>query len=470
MLEEIRIKAEQYCAQSINCCTEGNYDIALEMLNEGQALLNKDSNDIDERRLYFKFLVDRHITLDESNNPPDARIAAKEAINYYEKFPDEDDILVQAAHDSHVARMHAYLGNFSKAIHYADKVDIDSPRIHTSYAISIFWTLSHAYPRNYIGYDHDRFKKILVFIKDVLESVRLRIDYNNPQNIKDFIPPRSTEHSEENSEHDLEFSIDNLMEMYYELESIDFEHSRLSSALSWSEKGWALSQEVGLENCNASRLHSICFSALTYGSKLDDSGIKWCFRVIDCLKAMVAQGQMSLIMALTFAAVHNQIFLANPSNDFIQIDPLIFLEPIENAASADIFFAAREYWLCGFWLSRSNSWSTTRGKKAYRLLRKALRALTLQNAQNAVYAHGLALSLTLTWPRGKSTWLLRNSRRRSASCQSCMERIMFCQNSIRLGWQRPWLSSKRLCPILQRVFRCHKKIAALFIQAVGAHE
>ncbi|MDR1643844.1 MAG: hypothetical protein LBT59_29455 [Clostridiales bacterium] len=398
MLEETRIKAEQLLAQSYDFYHAEKYDIALSLLSKGQALLNKDSHELYEQHLYFEFLNNKFIVMcadivmHECADKESRRKAAEEATKYGAYLPDVDDVLTQGPNDTSLALMHAYLGNFPKAIQYANKVDIDSPELRASdNALTLFMTLFRVYAQIKSGYDIDRFKNIAFFIIDIFESVRLVKGHSrNPLN---FVQPRSSQLSKANAQYDLIFYVDDLLDIYLKLASLEIKLSSPLSCLSWCGKAWDLAQEAGFDSCNTDTVLSLCiFASSCARSQPVEYLSEWCVNILGCLKAMVAQGMMSLKMASSYVSAQNVVFSDNPSNDFLVINPLFFLDTIENSDYQDkAYELPYEYWLCGFWLSRGNSWSTPKGRKAYRLLSKALRALTLQNAKNTVYAHALGL-------------------------------------------------------------------------------
>jgi tetratricopeptide (TPR) repeat protein len=402
MLKEIQIKAEQLLALSYKLCTEGNPDDALAALSKGQALLDKYSRDISERHLYFNFLNDRYNCLFEKVDEEGRRIAAEEATKYYNTLPRNANIIAQCVTDTSVAQMHSYLGNIPKAIHYANRIDIDSPKLReSSKALSIFVVLFRLYQTTNVGYAIGRLRKILIFIKDNLEGAKLRIDSKNPQNEKYCVSPQSSALKNANSNHDLAFCVDDLLEVYAKLARLDLDRPDPSSCLSWCDKGWALAKEAALKNCDTDHVFSICTRALTR-SREEDCIIKWCCNTLDCLKAMLAQSKLTTDMAKSYVIAQRILFSACPGNDFLVLSPLIFQETIENDPSIDEFFVVIECWLCGFLLSRVNGWSNPKGREAYSLISKSLRLFDHETVDNEIYAHALGLFADAHLAQGKA--------------------------------------------------------------------
>ncbi|MDR2749877.1 MAG: hypothetical protein LBC41_04370, partial [Clostridiales bacterium] len=395
MLNKAKNQAEQFYTLSLIRSTEKNFDAALEMTRNGLSLLNKNSSDLAERRLYSDFLNQRFSLLESRGDQESKTNAAEEATKYYEQFSEEKVAVKQMLTVIAIAQMHAYLGNMPKALFYANKVNIDSPEFQKSdFALPVCSGLFRVYVLDRNSYELDRFRQILVIAKDCIESAKLSA-YS-----KDQSKPNS---NASNSKFDPNFSVNGLMETYVNLAIIDLK-SNLSLGMSWSDKGWALAEEVGIELCDIEQLFTICLSVISYSYSLPfDRLRKWCFNMFDCLKIMVASGKMTARMAGSYVVAQQLVFSLNPSNDFIVMNPFIFLEAIDALDPQDTnFVVANESWLCGFWLSRNNSWSTPQGRKAYRFLSKALRVYKLDGVQNSAYAHALGLVADAHLAQGKT--------------------------------------------------------------------
>ncbi|MDR1643842.1 MAG: tetratricopeptide repeat protein [Clostridiales bacterium] len=383
MLEETRSKVQLLLSQSLAYYNSGNLGAAMSATNKALSLLNKNSSDSEERRFYSNFLSQKYIFMDGNFDPIARKNAAEEAVAYYESVPDSDSVVQQAGNDANIAYIHICLGNINKAVHYANKVNIDSPELRGSdNALSTFFILGRVYQFANVDFDYERFRKILDFSRDKLEGNKLRMYF--PQS--KFKPVRF---NKANSE--IPIYITNLLQVYTQLNKLDFIQYGQASDTPWCDKGWSLIKAVGIENCEIDSVFSICQAATIFPeSKSSDTRKRWGFNMLECLKAMSTQGKLTPKMAEHYVSAQYQVFLADPRNDFLALDPLFFLETIETSI-INAPWVAHGYWLCGFGLSRSNDWSSLKGRKACRLLSKAVRWLKLNGADDPAYAHALGL-------------------------------------------------------------------------------
>jgi hypothetical protein len=340
------------------------------------------------------------------------RSVAEETIKFCGNMPRNADILTQTVIDVSIAQRHSFLGNTIKAIRIANRIDIDSPDIREgSTALSIYIILFRLYLTTNSGYEIDRLRKILIFIKDNLEGTKLRIEGDklriegaklSLENPKYCVSPQSITNKKLKYNYDLVFCVDDLLPVYAKLAEVDLNIvPDPSSCLSWCDKAWALAQEAVMENCDTDQVFKICI--LAFSRSQGACTVKWCCNTLNCLKAMLTQGKLTNNMAEAYVIAQRIVFSSNPGNNFIVINPLIFLETIENDPSiGEGILMAFECWLCGFWLSRSNGWSTAKGRKAYMLLSKSLRLFPHDFMANEVYAHALGLVADAHLAQGKT--------------------------------------------------------------------
>jgi tetratricopeptide (TPR) repeat protein len=364
-------RAQEFASRSVNEFQSGKFHEAVALLDKGLAALGKGPLTKGEKYLYSNILHQKFVFYEFAQDDKAAKITAEESLKFDEHLK-YDSIEMQAMADVNAAYKHAYLGNFSKALEHADKVDVDSPKIIASDIKGLLLSrLSLIYSKAQSGAFSERYEKITLKLISVYEKDRER-------NAKLIV------------------------ECCQALNQARCKNGNTSAARPLREKAWALRQDFGLENVEIQTLLNLCLGGITEGEM--DERANWSRNALECIDALLDQMDLTPQMATVYLASNLHIFISNPCNDFITLNPLNFLPVIEDflhGEQSDL--VAYEYWLVGSWLSRSAGWSTANGRKAFRLLRKALRMFKNQSdVPSAIYAHALGLVADAHLAQGQS--------------------------------------------------------------------
>ncbi|MDR1641377.1 MAG: hypothetical protein LBC41_00595 [Clostridiales bacterium] len=358
--KEVRLAA--LITKGLNAINSGNFKSALQWLEKAEQQIEPGSTDSTDIKYLVSIKYRKATVLERLGRASESEAELQAALKLDDSPPLEDEGMQMGA-NFNSAKLHLSAGNVSKAIDYADKIDVRA-FLEDEMTKNMFKGYILLYMQA-LPLEKKRAKKAFISALDILK-----------------------ENEEKNCEH--------LLFVYHSLAIIASNFDKhIDKSLRYCEDAWLMALDVGLELFDPLNLCNLCQHALGNTMSVKRANVLWHNRVVIPAAHMLDKlGNYDA--AQMFMASSSCVFMVESKFPGVvtldrSMKVLHIIEGSRNSSPAEI---ATAHWLAGCILAKGTSWSQEDpvSQQALKLLKKAARELAaVGEGDNPVYAYAKTL-------------------------------------------------------------------------------